>query len=151
MNHRISAGAFVEHEGRLLLVRHTKPEIYDFWVAPGGGVKGSESLAEAAVREVQEETGLEVVAEKLVYVEEFFNPETRHCKFWFVGRLVAGELNTSHPEAKAEFITEAGWCTEAEVRQMQVFPTVVHGRYWQDRAQGFPGFIHLGIREMQVW
>ena len=45
------------------------------------------------------------MAEKLVYVEEFFNPETRHCKFWFVGRLVGGELNTSLPDEESRHTT----------------------------------------------
>jgi len=48
---RISAGTIVEHEGRLLMVRH---------VTPGGGIKGSESYEGAAAREVCWETGLSV-------------------------------------------------------------------------------------------
>jgi len=134
MNHRISSGALVEHEGRVLLVRHRKEAEYDFWVAPGGGVQGSESLAAAAEREVREETGLNVVAERLVYVEEFYNPETRHCKFWFIARLVGGTLTVEAPEAVSEYIVEAGWHEKDQVMSLQVFPEVLHGRYWQDRS-----------------
>jgi len=151
MDHRISAGALVEDNGRFLLVRHQRPALYDFWVAPGGGVKGAETLAAAAEREVREETGLSVVAEKLVYVEEFFNPETRHCKFWFVARLIGGKLTADNPEAVSEYIVEAAWHTEEQVRSLQVFPTVLQGRFWKDRAAGFPSFEHLGQREMEFW
>ncbi|GAA6140641.1 NUDIX hydrolase [Hydrogenophaga sp. 5NK40-0174] len=151
MKHRISAGALVEEHGRLLLVRHRRPKVYDFWVAPGGGVKGTETLAAAAEREVREETGLSVVAQKLVYVEEFFNPETRYCKFWFVARLAGGELSVDNPEAAAEQIVDAAWHTEEQVRSLQVFPAVLHGRFWKDRAAGFPCLEHLGQREMAFW
>lgn len=151
MNHRISAGALVEHEGRVLLVRHRKEGAYDFWVAPGGGVQGTESLAVAAEREVREETGLEVVAERLVYVEEFHSPDTRHCKFWFVARLVGGALTVEASEAVTEYIVEAGWHTQAQVKAMEVFPEVLQARYWQDRSAGFPGFHHLGLRQMAFW
>lgn len=48
MNHRIYAGALVVSDDRPLLVRHVKPGEYDFRVAPGGGVIGTETLAEAA-------------------------------------------------------------------------------------------------------
>jgi ADP-ribose pyrophosphatase YjhB (NUDIX family) len=151
MNHRISAGALVQHEGRLLLVRHRKEGSYDFWVAPGGGVQGTESLAEAAEREVREETGLKVVAERLVYVEEFYQPDIRHCKFWFLAKFVGGTLNAEAPEAVIEHIVEAGWHTQAQVKSLQVFPEVLQARYWQDLSSGFPGLHHLGLRKMAFW
>ena len=149
--HRISAGAFVEHEGRLLLVRHRREGKYDFWVAPGGGVQGAEELGAAAIREVKEETGLDIVVDKLVYVEEFHNPETRHCKFWFTASLVGGTLCATAPEALAEHIVAAAWHTHAEVRRLEVFPEALRAKYWDDRAQAWPRFEHLGIRKMTVW
>lgn len=50
-------------EGRVLLTRR---EDFDVWCLPGGQVDAGESLAEAARREVREETGLEVRIERLV-------------------------------------------------------------------------------------
>lgn len=102
--YRISAGAITEHEGRLLLVRHLRPGRYDFWVAPGGGVKGDESYENAAAREVHEETGLTVSVGKLLYIEDLVNPECRFVKFWFAATLVGGQFDFSHPEAKAEHV-----------------------------------------------
>lgn len=152
MNHRISAGALVEHNGHLLLVRHRKQDAYDFWVAPGGGVQGAESLIAAAEREVREETGLVVVAERVLYVEEFHNPETRHCKFWVQARFIGGELSVEAPEATAEYIVEAGWHTEDDIRTLQVFPEILQARYWQDRESGFSsGVQYLGLRAMDFW
>lgn len=42
-------------EGEILLVKHT---YHPGWLLPGGGVKRGETLEQAAVREVREETGL---------------------------------------------------------------------------------------------
>ncbi|MBT9595414.1 MAG: NUDIX domain-containing protein [Vitreoscilla sp.] len=101
MPHRISAGVIVEHEGRVLLVNHVRPGRYDFWVCPGGGVKGDESLEEAAAREAFEETGLNVRIVQLLYIEELISPECRYVKFWFSGEYTGGTFDVSHPEAQA--------------------------------------------------
>jgi len=51
--------------GKILL---TKREDFEVWCLPGGGVEEGESLAEAGIREVKEETGLDVELTRLVGV-----------------------------------------------------------------------------------
>ena len=151
MQHRIAAGAIVEDQDRVLLVRHQRPGRYDFWVAPGGGVKGDEPLRSAAIREVREETGLLVEPLDLAYVEEFFEPEMRHCKFWFTARLTGGELGVARPEAMSEFIVGAAWLTQSEMSGKTIFPPVLLDRYWSDSKRGFPAPLHLQLRRMESW
>lgn len=151
MRHRISAGTIVEHEGRVLLVRHRKERQYDFWVAPGGGVQGDESLEAAATREAREETGLDVRPSKLIYIEQLINPECRHVKFWFAASLLGGALDITHPDSVAEFIVEADWLAPSDFEGRTVFPPVLGGRYWQDRAAGFPAPVALPLRQMDFW
>ena len=43
--------------GKVLLIKRRD---FGVWLLPGGGIDAGESAAEAAVREAQEETGLEV-------------------------------------------------------------------------------------------
>lgn len=151
MNHRISVGVIVESEGRILVVRHAKAGAYDFWVAPGGGVQGDESLHHAAQREAREETGLTVEPLSLAYIEELLQPGLRHCKFWFTGKLLGGTLSADAPEATTEYITEAAWLTREELQQVNVFPPVLSGRYWQDSEAGFMAPVHLELRQMAFW
>lgn len=149
MQHRISAGVIVADGQRLLLVRHLRPGRYDFWVCPGGGVQGDESLQDAARREAHEETGLDIEVGPLAYIEELLQPGMRHCKFWFVGQVVGGELDAGHPEAAAEHITEAAWCSLDQLTGATVFPRVVRDRFWRDRERGFAAPIHLPLEAMQ--
>jgi 8-oxo-dGTP diphosphatase len=58
--------------GRVLLIRFVVPRDggeFVFWGAPGGEIEAGESAAEAAVREVREELGLELTVEGPVYEE----------------------------------------------------------------------------------
>lgn len=151
MSYRISAGAIVEHDHRLLLVRHLRPQRYDFWVAPGGGVQGDESYEQAAAREVREETGLAVEATRLLYIEDLLSPQCRYVKFWFAARLLGGTLDTGHPEARAEHIVEAAWLDRARLHGRTVFPPVLEDRYWADRDEGFPSVVRLPLRTMAFW
>ena len=150
MNHRISAGAIVIEKGRVLLVRHRKEGSYDFWVAPGGGVIGTEDIFQAAKREVKEETGLDAEPLRPIYLEEFHQPTTRHIKTWILFELTGGALSVEAYEAAREHIVEARFFTEDELRKEQrdVFPEILRDRVWVDMKAGFPRFEYLGLRAM---
>jgi 8-oxo-dGTP diphosphatase len=59
------ATAIIIRNGKLLLIHRQKPG-RDYYVLPGGGVDLEESFEEACIREVREETGLDVLALHLV-------------------------------------------------------------------------------------
>jgi len=59
-------GAVVVHQGRLLVVRRGQEPGRGLWSVPGGRVEAGESLAAACEREVREETGIDVVAGRVV-------------------------------------------------------------------------------------
>jgi ADP-ribose pyrophosphatase YjhB (NUDIX family) len=60
-------GALVyDDAGRILLVRRANPPAQGLWSVPGGRVEAGEDGPRAVVREVAEETGLVVVAGRLV-------------------------------------------------------------------------------------
>lgn len=54
---RLGASACVWRDGRVLLIERAKPPI-GMWSLPGGHVEPGETAAAAALRELQEETGL---------------------------------------------------------------------------------------------
>ena len=59
----LDATAVVIDEGRIVLIQRAD---FKTWALPGGRVEAGESAAEAAIREVREETGLHVVLTGLV-------------------------------------------------------------------------------------
>ena len=62
----VSVGAVVVEDEQLLLIRRGRGPAAGFWSVPGGRVEPGELLAEAVVRELAEETGLEGVCGELV-------------------------------------------------------------------------------------
>jgi len=60
-----ACGALI-HNNAILMVRHVEPT-RSYWTLPGGGLEAGETPAEAAVREVWEETSLRVQSVRLLW------------------------------------------------------------------------------------
>ena len=84
-------------EGRVLLVRRADDGL---WAMPGGWVDPGETPADAAVREVFEETGLVAVDPQLRDVSE--GAVSRH--FTFECRVVGGALAVSDESLEAAYL-----------------------------------------------
>ncbi|PZS08441.1 MAG: hypothetical protein DLM70_02650, partial [Chloroflexi bacterium] len=54
---------------RILLAEHSRPDDA-YWVLPGGAVEPGETPEQAAMREVLEETGLRILLQRLLFVDE---------------------------------------------------------------------------------
>lgn len=152
MRHRISAGALVVSEGKILMVRHRKEGRYDFWVAPGGGVGDGEDAMSAAAREAREEAGANVRPLRLAVVEELENPEEKGCKLWFHCEFVDGIMATEAESALRESIVDVRFLSREELNGKIVFPPVVaEGRFWEAVLAGFSETMYLGLRRMEFY
>ena len=131
--HRISAGAIVLEQGNVLLVRYSEGDRATYLVAPGGSVHMRESLPEAAIREVREETGLEVNPYpcRVLFVEELLSRKHRHIKVWLLCSLAGGELARTQ-EAKKEGIIEVRWYSKGELAGEVVYPSPLRTTDWQE-------------------
>lgn len=82
---RIRVSALLRWEGRILLCRHEKAGRGEYWLLPGGGVNGGESLVEALRRELEEEVG---VGEHLTFEGPIAVVDSIAPKRMFVGKHV---------------------------------------------------------------
>lgn len=106
------AVAVVRHEGDVLLAYHADDGA---WLLPGGSVKPGESLREAVVREVREETGVEVVPDRPHAVVEHVVTHGSDSRTFrlvvFSARPETAEIGTDLGEP-GEPIEDAGWFAE---------------------------------------
>ncbi|MEU1132385.1 NUDIX domain-containing protein [Streptomyces sp. NPDC005900] len=109
----VAASAVVtDEDGRILLQRRRDN---DLWALPGGGMDMTDSLPGAAVREVKEETGLDVEITGLVgtytdprHVIAYTDGEVRRqFNVCFTARRVGGELEISNESTELRFVDPA--------------------------------------------
>ncbi len=103
----VGVGAVLVHEGKVLLIRRGKEPLRGRWVVPGGTVELGETLREALVREVEEETGLTVEPRALLAVFDRIDREDGEVRYHcvivdYLCSYVAGALRAgSDAEAVA--------------------------------------------------
>ena len=85
---KLSAFAIIFNDQKEVLLCHRRD--HDLWNLPGGGVQKDETPWEAVVREAKEETGFDVVVEKLSGV--YFKTGQETIAFAFVCRIKSGTL-----------------------------------------------------------
>jgi 8-oxo-dGTP diphosphatase len=89
---RVRACGLCWSDGKLLLVNLTGLTKGSFWAPPGGGVDFGKTIPETLVREFEEETGLNVEAGDLRFVNEFINEPLHAIELYFDVKLVSGHL-----------------------------------------------------------
>lgn len=105
--HIVSAAAIVQNEhGDILLIKGPRRG----WEMPGGQVEEGESLADAAVREVMEESGIEIEVTKLCGIYQ--NTESSICNTLFLGKPIGGVCTPS------EESLEVGYFPLEQVKEM---------------------------------
>src|SRR5580692_2948697 len=102
---RIGSALLVRDEvNRILLGKRNKDPQRGSWVIPGGKIHAFESIADAAARELQEETGLIVEVGGHFNVYEIINPPNEHrIVIYSWGKVVGGEARASDDISELKF------------------------------------------------
>ncbi len=118
----LAVSVAIWRDGKALLVRRARQPMAAIWSFPGGVVEAGETLAEAAAREVREETGLEVEIVGAIDRAEVIRHdaegrvERHYVIIVFSGRSAAGE-----PVA-ADDADAARWFDPTEIDGFELTP-----------------------------
>lgn len=138
----IGVNISIIQNGKILL---TKREDFEVWCLPGGAVDEGESVAQAAIREAREETGLEVKLTRLIgiYSRNSWPAAVSHIVS-FLAEPIGGEIDPDPHE-----VIEIGYFGPEELpadllvwnrqRILDAFDGVGGGVAWsQEIASPFP-------------
>jgi 8-oxo-dGTP diphosphatase len=98
----VGVGAVLIHQGKVLLIRRSKEPLRGRWVVPGGTVELGETLEEALVREVKEETGLTVRPLEVVLVFDRIEREGDAVRYHYVIVDYLCEYVSGTPQAASD-------------------------------------------------
>jgi 8-oxo-dGTP pyrophosphatase MutT (NUDIX family) len=119
-----SASAIVtDEQGRILLIKRRDNTL---WALPGGGHDIGETIEQTAVREVKEETGLDVQVTGLTgiytnpaHVVAFTDGEVRQqFSLCFTTTLLGGQLAVDHES------TDIAWTDPADIGTLDMHPSM---------------------------
>jgi 8-oxo-dGTP diphosphatase len=111
----VAVSAAIFRDDRVLIVRRRQPPAYGLYTLPGGAVELGETLEQAVVREVREETGLEIEPQQLAGYRQLIardsagRIEQHFVILPFAARWLAGEVSLN------EELAEARWLLPSEL------------------------------------
>jgi mutator protein MutT len=112
----LCVGAIVVDADALLMVRRGHGPAAGTWSVPGGRVEAGEAMAESVVREVREETGLDVVCGELAGWVELLTDDRHLVVFDFHALVMGGEMVAGDDAA------EVAWVPTVEVGERALSP-----------------------------
>ena len=117
----LCVGAVVVDDDRLLLVRRGRGRAQGTWALPGGRVQQGETLAEAVVRELAEETGIEGACGPLLGIVE--HVDAGDAPHQVVLGYQVSLFDAVDPTA-GDDAAEARWVPLADVVDLQLAPGI---------------------------
>ena len=102
----------------ILIVKNRKDNSF-YWSLPGGAVEGDETLEQAVIREVKEETGFNIAVDKLHSIREVLFEERGHHALiiTFHAKIIDGEININDPDND---IVEVRWANSETVKELML-------------------------------
>jgi len=85
----LAVNVAVIQDGKILL---TQREDFGTWILPSGGVEDGESIAQAAIRETKEETGLDIELTRLVGVYSRLSNMSLGYMILFAAKPIGGKI-----------------------------------------------------------
>jgi 8-oxo-dGTP diphosphatase len=103
---KLTVDVVIPAERGVVLIRRGSEPFEGQWALPGGFVEVGETVEEAAVREVAEETGLAVELARLVgvYSEPDRDPRGHNVSVAFLARVLSGELAAATDAAEVSVL-----------------------------------------------
>jgi len=106
----LGVGALIFNRDNILLVERGKEPLKGYWSLPGGMLETGETLEQGVIREVHEETGLDVKPLKVLEIFERIirdtqgAPEYHYVLIDYICRVTGGSLRAADDASRAAWV-----------------------------------------------
>lgn len=139
MKTRLRVGVVLIEEAKVLVVRMHREEGEDIYVFPGGGVDENEGIFEAAIREVKEETNLNLEIVKILYLKDLYSDNDRAVEIVMLGKIKGGSLAKGRdPEDKGKnILKDIGFIDIKDIEKLNFHPKQIKDILYSDFKKNF--------------
>lgn len=130
---RVTSAVLVEKDGKFLLAERNKENYKGYWIIPGGGVKFGETIQEAAIREIKEETNLDVDLVKQIGFKEIVNVPANYHSIIFFHLAKPKHLNIE----SREDVSKAKFFSIEEIKQIKSQEKLAASAEWALKEAGY--------------
>ena len=140
----VGVGAVVVDEGRVLLVRRGREPLKGEWSLPGGMLELGEGLTAGVVREVREETGLDVEPVELVELLDRIYREGERVRYHYViadylCRVTGGTLKAASDAEAVRWVERAEWSSHTALELDPITVRVIEAGWQRARILASKG------------
>jgi len=133
-----AAGIIIKGDTRILLMHRIKngDEYYTF---PGGGVEESETLSDAVIREIFEETTLKVIIDRELYFHDYETSEGHYflCKYLHGEPKLGDSIEKERMKKDKNDFYKPEWIETNKLNNLLVYPLEIRDWLITDLANGF--------------
>lgn len=128
---RIGSAVLVVYEGKFLLGKRNKKNYNGKWVIPGGGVNWGETIKDAGIREIKEETDIDIEIMRPIGYKEIINlpGEYHSVVFFHLAKPITTKITVS------DDLSDAGFFSVEEMHSLDLAESVIEilkeTGYWE--------------------
>jgi len=118
--YNVGVGGAVVHEDRLLLVRRASRRGRGNWQVPGGFIEPDETIEQAVIREVMEESGVKTEVRGVLGIRNRYDPDVDNSLYVV---LLLNPLDIN-PKPDNHEVDRAGFFNLQEIRGLEQIPAI---------------------------
>jgi len=118
------SGIIINSQSEILLIKHRKKD-REYWVLPGGHLEYGETIEQGILRELKEETSLNGVFQKIVFLSESIAPDnSRHILNIFCLINITETNQEIKIASDEDIITEVKYHKLGEINNLTIYPDI---------------------------
>lgn len=125
-------------DGKVLLIKDSRFEEPMYYL-PGGALEHGETFSQACIRELKEETNLDIEVKDLLYLRDFIKDGKHVVDTFFLGEIKSGEMTNKFDPDRGIKDFDLVWADIKELKQFNFFPIYLKEQLAKDYEVKFKG------------